>query len=104
MADVESRDEALMIERVLEPEAMDSADEASEYDLMDHAAVNATFVTDVLAEVARVRPSLLLDGFVIDVGAGTARNSQRTLSSGTGMPGGGRRSGGTRCCGWGCRT
>ena len=62
-----------MIERVLEPEAMDSADEASEYDLMDHAAVNAAFVSDLLDAVARSGRSLLRDGFVIDVGTGTAR-------------------------------
>src|SRR5665213_1593943 len=73
MADAESRGEALMIARVCEPEAMDSADEAREYDLMDHAAVNAAFVADVLAVVARARRPLLLDGFVIDVGTGTAR-------------------------------
>ena len=62
-----------MIERVLEPEAMDSADEASEYDLMDHAAVNAAFVSDLLDAVARSGRSLLHDGFVVDVGTGTAR-------------------------------
>jgi ubiquinone/menaquinone biosynthesis C-methylase UbiE len=62
-----------MIERVLEPEAMDSVDEAREYDLMDHAAVNAAFVADLLAAVASTRRPLLRDGFVIDVGTGTAR-------------------------------
>jgi len=62
-----------MIERVLEPEAMDSADEACEYDLMDHVAVNDAFVADLLALTARVgrKPS---DGAVVlDVGTGTAR-------------------------------
>ena len=62
-----------MIERVLEPEAMDSVDEAREYDLMDHVSVNAAFVADLLAAVGRVRGSLLHDGFVVDVGTGTAR-------------------------------
>ena len=62
-----------MIERVLEPEAMDSADEASEYDLMDHAAVNAAFVADLLDVVAKSGRALLHDGFIIDVGTGTAR-------------------------------
>ena len=62
-----------MIARVLEPEAMDSADEASEYDLMDHAAVNAAFVADLLAAVASAGRSLLGDAFVIDLGTGTAR-------------------------------
>ena len=60
-----------MIARVLEPEAMESADEAREYDLMDHAAVNAAFVADLLTAVAR--RSLLREGFVLDVGTGTAR-------------------------------
>lgn len=38
-----------MLERVLEPEVMDSADEARQYDQMDHAAVNRAFVDDFLA-------------------------------------------------------
>ena len=62
-----------MVERVLEPEAMDSADEADEYDRMDHAAVNAAFVADLLSAVASASHSRLRDGFVIDVGTGTAR-------------------------------
>jgi SAM-dependent methyltransferase len=37
-----------MLTRVLEPEAMDTAEEAREYDAMDHAAVNRAFVTDFL--------------------------------------------------------
>ena len=72
MADADSRDDALMIARVLEPEAMDSVDEAREYDLMDHAAVNAAFVAGLLAAVG-ARRSLLLGGIVVDVGTGTAR-------------------------------
>ena len=59
-----------MIARVLEPEAMDSADEAREYDLMDHVSVNAAFVADLLARVGR---SLSRDDVVLDVGTGTAR-------------------------------
>ncbi len=38
-----------MLARTLEPEEMDSADEAECYDQMDHAAVNQTFVDDLLA-------------------------------------------------------
>jgi ubiquinone/menaquinone biosynthesis C-methylase UbiE len=58
-----------MLTRVLEPEIMDSADDAREYDAMDHAAVNAQFVTDLLAIVE--------DGplQVLDLGAGTAQIS-----------------------------
>jgi ubiquinone/menaquinone biosynthesis C-methylase UbiE len=62
-----------MIERVLEPEAMDSPDEAREYDLMDHAVVNAAFAADLLAMAARVGRSLSHAGWVLDVGTGTAR-------------------------------
>lgn len=56
-----------MLTRVLEPEIMDSADDAREYDAMDHSAVNAQFVTDLLA--------ILKDGQlqVLDLGAGTAQ-------------------------------
>jgi len=49
---------------------MDSADEAREYDLMDHVSVNAAFVADLLARVGR---SLSRDDVVLDVGTGTAR-------------------------------
>lgn len=57
-----------MLPRVLEPEAMDSPDEAGEYDAMDHRAVNARFVADFLAEHGRCR-----GGEILDVGTGTAR-------------------------------
>ena len=62
-----------MIDRQLEPEAMDTVEEASEYDLMDHSAVNARFVADCLAAVRRLGPAHLRRQFVIDVGTGTAR-------------------------------
>ena len=41
---------------MLEPEAMDTAEEAADYDAMDHSAVNAGFVADFL------RPSTALSG------------------------------------------
>lgn len=69
--------EQIMLPRVLEPEVMDSADEAHDYDAMDHAAVNETFVDDLLAAARRLgfdrrlqdaaRPLELLD-----CGTGTA--------------------------------
>ncbi len=62
-----------MIERVLEPESMDSPDEAREYDLMDHAGVNSAFVADFLAMASSAGRSLSGAGFVLDVGTGTAR-------------------------------
>jgi ubiquinone/menaquinone biosynthesis C-methylase UbiE len=45
---------------------MDTADEARDYDAMDHGDVNGRFVSDLLA----FRPSV---GEVLDVGTGTAR-------------------------------
>jgi ubiquinone/menaquinone biosynthesis C-methylase UbiE len=54
-----------MLARVLEPEVMDSEDEAREYDLMDHSDVNRRFVADFLA--------IHREGWqVLDVGSGTA--------------------------------
>ena len=37
-----------MLSRILEPEAMDDAAEAREYDAMDHTSVNRAFVDDLL--------------------------------------------------------
>jgi ubiquinone/menaquinone biosynthesis C-methylase UbiE len=55
-----------MLPRVLEPEVMDSAEEARDYDTMDHSQVNRVFVTDFLA-------SWDGEGPVLDVGTGTAQ-------------------------------
>lgn len=55
-----------MLERVLEPEVMDTPADACEYDAMDHREVNTRFVADLLA----VGP---LAGEVLDLGAGTAQ-------------------------------
>jgi hypothetical protein len=38
-----------MLPRVLEPEVMDTPEEARDYDAMDHSAVNRVFVADFLA-------------------------------------------------------
>lgn len=56
-----------MLDRVLEPEAMDTEGEARDYDAMDHAAVNSRFVADFLAAHGPCR-----GGEVLDVGTGTA--------------------------------
>lgn len=57
------------LSRVLEVEAMDSAAEAADYNAMDHSAVNALFVADLLATgVFAGKESLE----VLDIGAGTA--------------------------------
>src|SRR5712692_1813379 len=54
-----------MLPRILEPEVMDTAEEARDYDAMDHSAVNRAFVTDFLAVWDGRGP-------VLDVGTGTA--------------------------------
>ena len=55
-----------MLPRIPEPEVMDSAAEAEDYDAMDHTQVNRLFVADFLQH---------WDGFgaILDVGAGTAQ-------------------------------
>ncbi|HEV3145934.1 MAG TPA: class I SAM-dependent methyltransferase [Gemmataceae bacterium] len=55
-----------MLERQLEPEVMDSAEEARDYDAMDHSAVNRVFVADFLAVWDGRGP-------VLDMGTGTAQ-------------------------------
>src|SRR5438876_5952427 len=60
--------EAIMLPRVLEPEVMDSAEEARDYDAMDHSQVNRLFVADFLAFYAPRAGDTLLD-----VGTGTAQ-------------------------------
>jgi ubiquinone/menaquinone biosynthesis C-methylase UbiE len=57
--------------RVLEPEAMDSAEDARDYDSMDHGEVNRRFVADFLA--ARAARRLTSDLPVLDLGTGTAQ-------------------------------
>lgn len=52
--------------RVLEPEVMDSPQEALDYDTMDHSEVNRRFVDDLLAIGE-------LNGDVLDLGTGTAQ-------------------------------
>jgi ubiquinone/menaquinone biosynthesis C-methylase UbiE len=51
--------------RVLEPELMDTAEEAADYDAMDHSEVNRRFVDDLLAAAPA-------EGDVLDLGTGTA--------------------------------
>jgi tRNA1(Val) A37 N6-methylase TrmN6 len=52
------------MERVLEPEYMDTADEAEAYDAMDHSGPNAAFVERLLSLGAR--------GRMLDIGTGPA--------------------------------
>jgi ubiquinone/menaquinone biosynthesis C-methylase UbiE len=55
-----------MLPRVLEPEVMDSEEEAQAYDTMDHTAVNEAFARDFLALWKGQNP-------ILDVGTGTAQ-------------------------------
>src|SRR5919199_708131 len=55
-----------MLPRTLEPEVMDTPEEARDYDAMDHAAVNRLFVDDFRAAWDGGGP-------VLDVGTGTAQ-------------------------------
>lgn len=73
------------LERVLEPEVMDTPEEARDYNAMDHAEVNRVFVTDLLTELQDVlRPGDCGEDagvadrnraafHVLDLGAGTAQ-------------------------------
>lgn len=69
-----------MLARVLETEAMDTPEEAQSYDDMDHRAVNALLVTDLLAAAGFRSPDAIADDDegpppwidVLDLGAGTA--------------------------------
>jgi ubiquinone/menaquinone biosynthesis C-methylase UbiE len=55
-----------VLPRVLEPEVMDSAEEACDFDAMDHAAVNRVYVADFLAAWDDRNP-------ILDLGTGTAQ-------------------------------
>ncbi len=55
-----------MLARILEPEVMDTSEEASDYDAMDHSEVNRLFVADFLEAWDGRSP-------ILDVGTGTAQ-------------------------------
>ena len=55
-----------MLQRILEPEVMDSVEEAIDYDQMDHSHVNQLFVADLL----QVREDFRT---MLDVGTGTGQ-------------------------------
>ncbi len=60
-----------LLVRRLEPEVMDSAADAHDYDTMDHSQVNRVFVVDFLA--AQRRSMLSADAEILDLGTGTAQ-------------------------------
>lgn len=67
-----------MLTRILETEAMDSAQEAQDYNSMDHSDVNRAFAADLLAAWEKGDGPLLRQGTVhlfteiLDLGTGTA--------------------------------
>jgi ubiquinone/menaquinone biosynthesis C-methylase UbiE len=78
-----------MLDRVLEPEVMDTPEEARDYDAMDHAAVNDRFCDDFLAFAnMNGRPALgqRSPPRVIDFGTGTALIPIALCSRATGFP------------------
>lgn len=60
-----------MLPRTLEPEVMDTAEEATDYDSMDHSGVNRLFVNDLLAAAERLSVRWPQTE-ILDVGTGTA--------------------------------
>ena len=56
----------MALQRVLEPEVMDTDEVACDYDRMDHDEVNRLFVEDLLRDHQ-------VSGDVLDIGTGTAR-------------------------------
>lgn len=56
----------MSLQRILEPEVMDSPEEAQDYDSMDHSSVNQLFVDDLLKQDS-------LSGDILDLGTGTAQ-------------------------------
>jgi ubiquinone/menaquinone biosynthesis C-methylase UbiE len=67
-----------MLNRILEPEVMDTREEAIDYDSMDHAAVNRVFVGDFLEFVEssglNFQKHEMQQTFqILDVGTGTAQ-------------------------------
>lgn len=57
------------LQRVLEPEIMDTVEEAVDYDSMDHSAVNEQFVQDLIAFANENNTELTQ---ALDLGTGTA--------------------------------
>lgn len=65
-----------MLERVLEPEVMGTAQEALEYDEMDHQAVNELFVDELVRFLEVLPQPDFTEGEwinILDLGTGTAR-------------------------------
>jgi ubiquinone/menaquinone biosynthesis C-methylase UbiE len=72
-----------MIPRILEPEVMDTIEEAVDYDSMDHSAVNQLFVKDLLNVIDRNgnNQDQADRTTVLDLGTGTALIPLQLLKS-----------------------
>jgi ubiquinone/menaquinone biosynthesis C-methylase UbiE len=72
-----------MLPRTLEPEVMDTVQEAVDYDSMDHSAVNQRFVLDLLQFAEATGSSALQNNSscALDLGTGTALIPLELLSS-----------------------
>ncbi len=77
-----------MLQRIPEPELMDTPDEARDYDSMDHAEVNYRFVDDLLNSLTAFKlfdpryPEQTTNPLtILDLGTGTAQIPDRTLPS-----------------------
>jgi ubiquinone/menaquinone biosynthesis C-methylase UbiE len=75
-----------MLPRRLEPEVMDTALEASDYDRMDHSSVNRAFVDEFLVAFSEGNEGSddLEGACLIDVGTGTAQIPVELAGRGTG--------------------
>lgn len=61
-----------MLPRQLEPEVMDTREEAHEYNAMDNVAVNRLFADEVLSLIETAQPDSTARPTLIDPGTGTA--------------------------------
>jgi ubiquinone/menaquinone biosynthesis C-methylase UbiE len=69
----------MSLERTLEPEVMDTVEEAVDYDLMNHSVVNRAFVQDLLRFAAETNSDLAASGNVEAVGAAEPRDIDSSL-------------------------
>jgi len=75
-----------MIPRVLEPEVMDTPQEAADYDAMDHAEVNRVFVDDLLASMSAGPPEPRSPGTPFGAGLPTPPTAEPKIFSIEGRP------------------
>ncbi len=76
-----------MLPRTLEPEVMDTVEDAADYDRMDHSTVNNAFVDEFLVawnELSVDPPVPLANARLVDLGTGTAQIPVELALRGTG--------------------